>query len=522
MKIRKLELTHFGKFRDRTIRLGDGIQLFYGENEAGKTTIHTFIRCMLFGLERGRGRAAAHDTYSRYEPWDGPESYAGAMEFVCGGKTFRLERSFGKLARRAELICLDDGEQLSLEDGDLEMLLPGLDADSYLDTLYISQSGAVTGEKLSEKLKNYAANFSVSGDSQIDLTAAREMLRQKEKELDRQARKHLEERQRKREKTEQEAGYVWRDIHRLEEELDRVREGLELKRIREEKEQKERERRESETRMIDEMRPAKWRVHPLEVAGIILAVVILFALVPRPWNYLLSVVAALGGGIYVWNRMKVEKKHKKTPPELILEEITPEEELASREKLLWEQQHLEAEKKEKQIQYDNLQEELADLSELDDVYREQERQRAALSLAFQRLGDVALDMQGQVRLELNRAVSGMIGQMTGGRYDRLYLDEGARLVFLKEGRRIPADRVSRGTMEQAYLALRLAASDLLYEEPYPLILDDTFACYDDRRLARTLDWLCESREQILLFTCQNREAEVMRREGIPFSLVDLS
>ena len=52
--------------------------------------------------------------------------------------------------------------------------------------------------------------------------------------------------------------------------------------------------------------------------------------------------------------------------------------------------------------------------------------------------------------------------------------------------------------------------------PYPLILDDTFACYDDRRLARTLDWLCENREQILLFTCQNREAEVMRREGIPF------
>ena len=115
------------------------------------------------------------------------------------------------------------------------MLLPGLDADSYLDTLYTRSR---VGEKLSEKLKNHAANFSVSGDSQIDLTAAREMLRQKEKELDRQARKHLEERQRKREKTEQEAGYVWRDIHRLEEELDRVREGLELKRIREEKEQR--------------------------------------------------------------------------------------------------------------------------------------------------------------------------------------------------------------------------------------------------------------------------------------------
>ena len=72
--------------------------------------------------------------------------------------------------------------------------------------------------------------------------------------------------------------------------------------------------------MIDEMRRPSGGSIPSRVAGIILAVVILFALVPRPWNYLLSVVAALGGGIYVWNRMKVEKKHKKTPPELILEE----------------------------------------------------------------------------------------------------------------------------------------------------------------------------------------------------------
>ena len=62
MKIQKLELRHFGKFRDRTILLGDGIQLLYGENEAGKTTIHTFIKSMFFGMERGRGRAAAQSS----------------------------------------------------------------------------------------------------------------------------------------------------------------------------------------------------------------------------------------------------------------------------------------------------------------------------------------------------------------------------------------------------------------------------------------------------------------------------
>lgn len=511
MIIQKLELRHFGKFKDRTILLGDGIQLFYGENEAGKTTVHTFIKSMLFGMERGRGRAAAQDTFSRYEPWDESGVYGGAIEFACGGKSFRLERRFGRHDRRAELVCLDDGERLSLEDGDLEMILPGLEADSYEDTLYIRQSGAQTGQKLAAQLKNFAANYSVSGDTRIDLAAAQDMLREQEKELDRQARVHAQERQRRREKIEQEASYVWRDIHRLEEELERVREGLELKQIKEEKEKKEREK-----RMIDELRPERWRVHPLEVAGIILAVIVLFALIPRPWNFATSVVAALAGGIYIWNRMKVEKKRQKTAPELMLEEITPEEELASAEKLLWEQHHLEEEKKEKQIRYENFQEELEELGELDDIYKEQERKRAALALARERLSQVAQDMQTQVRRGLNEAVSGIIAGITGGRYTRLLVEEGAQPVFFQEGRRIPLSQVSRGTMEQAYLALRLAAADLLYEEEYPLILDDVFACYDDRRLANTLRWLAENRQQVLLFTCHRREEEILRDQAISF------
>ena len=86
MKIQKLELRHFGKFRGRTILLGDGIQLLGGENEAGKTTVHTFIKSMLFGMERGRGRAAAGDTFSRYEPWDGDGFYGGSHRVHLRGK----------------------------------------------------------------------------------------------------------------------------------------------------------------------------------------------------------------------------------------------------------------------------------------------------------------------------------------------------------------------------------------------------------------------------------------------------
>ena len=58
MKIIELYLKNFGKFHEKHIYIRDGVQVIYGENEFGKSTIHAFIRAMLFGLERGRGRAA--------------------------------------------------------------------------------------------------------------------------------------------------------------------------------------------------------------------------------------------------------------------------------------------------------------------------------------------------------------------------------------------------------------------------------------------------------------------------------
>ena len=44
------------------------------------------------------------------------------------------------------------------------------------------------------------------------------------------------------------------------------------------------------------------------------------------------------------------------------------------------------------------------------------------------------------------------------------------------------ERVSRGTIEQVYFALRMAAVDMLYEEPLPVIFDDAFACYDEKKI----------------------------------------
>ena len=66
MKILGLLLRNFGKFQNQKLRFESGINIIYGENESGKSTIHTFIKGMLFGIGRGRGRASVYDTYSIY------------------------------------------------------------------------------------------------------------------------------------------------------------------------------------------------------------------------------------------------------------------------------------------------------------------------------------------------------------------------------------------------------------------------------------------------------------------------
>lgn len=513
MKIRELGLKHFGKFSDRTIQIEDGINILYGENESGKSTLHTFIKSMFFGMERGRGRASVYDTFSVYEPWENPNYYSGSLKFESGGKTFRVDRNFDRYNKRAELICEDDGERLSVDDGDLEMVIGGLNSGNYENTISVGQLKVETGKPLAAEFKNYATNYYATGNSELDLGKALEHLKEKKKQLEREVKDSLLRKQAWREKMEQEASYVWRDVHRLEEEYVRITEEI---RHRIEKERAEEQENPENKRMIDELRPGKWRIHPVEILVFIGVVVLSFMVIAKPWNYLVSIILSLVCGIYVWNRMKVGKKQEKTLPEIILEEITPEEEKIPREKLLWEQAHIKEELREKQTQYANLKEQLEELDELSDDYREYDRRRQALRMAADKLNELSASLQKQLEQKLNGRMAEILTALTNGRYTKIMIEEGFHISVLKEGRRIPAEQLSRGTVEQVYFALRMAASEMLYEEEYPVILDDTFAYYDDARLKNTLKWLGENRDQALIFTCQKREEQLLDEMGIAY------
>ena len=79
----------------------------------------------------------------------------------------------------------------------------------------------------------------------------------------------------------------------------------------------------------------------------------------------------------------------------------------------------------------------------------------------------------------------------------------------------PVLALSQGTADQLYLAVRLAVCQLCLPERPPIFLDDALSAFDDRRLELALELLHElsGEQQILLFTCQKREGEIL--SGVP-------
>lgn len=508
MKLRELKLKNFGKFHDKDIQLQDGINVISGANESGKTTIHTFIKAMLFGMERGHGRASAKDTFSRYEPWEYGNYYSGELRFESNKKEFCVQRNFDKYSKSVKLYCETDGEELSPKDGDLEMLLDGLQESSYENTLCIGQLHAATNQVLAAELKNYATGYYMTGDSDIDVSAAREVLLDKKRAADREAREMLQAKERKRESLEQEAAHVWRDIHYMDSELEQVELELEY-----------RDADEPEPESVEEAPVSKWRIHPLEIIVIFGACVLLLCTLPRPWNSFVTAVLLVLDIIYIWNRMKVGKRTaEKTETE---DDPGEDEELISTEKLRWKREQYKGMRREKQTEYDNLQESLRELDEVSLDHWELDRKREALVLAMERLDMLTLEMQKQMEQILNRKASAIIETLTDGRYSRLTIDDSLQMHVWYEHRQIAIEQLSQGTLEQIYFALRMAVADLLYAEEYPVILDDTFAYYDDERLERALIWLAESGRQVLLFTCHKREEELLEKMHIPYTDIRL-
>ena len=100
------------------------VYLLTGFLESGKTTFYHFLKGMLYGMPRKRGRGAGKDSYARYEPWENPCSYGGTVWFKQAETKVRLYRNFARGQDGFEMVDLTRGRVLTEED--LESFLGGV------------------------------------------------------------------------------------------------------------------------------------------------------------------------------------------------------------------------------------------------------------------------------------------------------------------------------------------------------------------------------------------------------------
>ena len=632
MRILDLHIDGFGKFHDLSVSFDKDLNVVYGKNEAGKSTLHTFIRCMLFGLERGRGRAARADLYSKYEPWQNKAVYGGRMRVEKDGVIYRLERNFQKDQKAFVIVNETAGKEIEPTKGFMDFLLGGLTETAYNNTISIGQLKCVTEGGMVTELRNYIANMNTTGNLSLNITKATSYLKNRRKEFERQL--------------TPEAARTYTalltEIKNIEKEISAPEYENQLQTYQDLRSQVKNQLSEKQTeretllqkiakgrqaldgaQFTDEASIHAYQenarntyAHYKEVADaasrrgrsvlpVIMLVLAVFcalgagalgflssqtfdpvvfgtgALISVSTgvaHYTVGLICALSaaavfffavGLIFFMKNRSLKQELSMT--EKLLQEIFSRhlgdssisvEAMTAFESRMEEfvrlSQVLERSEQSVQEQASEINALQAKETDCDDAISRQQKAQwelekrldhlahckdqteslkqvlaendrireeiTAIDLALETMTELSATIRDSFGLYLNKTASELISGITGGIYDSMSVDESLNVFMNTRTRLVPVEQVSSGTMDQIYLALRLAAAKLIQPEGdyMPLIFDDSFVLYDEDRLHTALKWLKKAYPgQIIIFTCHQREAQMMTADQIAYHLVTM-
>ncbi len=161
MKIIEINIKSFGKLRDFVLKPGDGVNIIYGRNEAGKSTIMAFIKAIFYGLESGEKRR-------QYEPWSGGQP-AGSIEFEHEGVRYFLSRTFGETKGFDKVSLFDktNGETVPLSPGqEPGAKVFGINIKTFVSSVFIGQSG-IPVEGDNREIIDRLVNLTSAGDEHV-------------------------------------------------------------------------------------------------------------------------------------------------------------------------------------------------------------------------------------------------------------------------------------------------------------------------------------------------------------------
>lgn len=611
MRLLELHIDGFGKFHDRTISFNDGINIIYGKNEAGKSTLHTFIRGMLFGIERGRGRAAKNDLYTKYEPWENSGTYEGWLRLEKDGTIYRIERRFRKENKSLKIINETKGLEEDATPAFVSSLLDGLTETMYNNTISIGQLKSATEDGMVTELKNYIANMNTTGNISLNITKATAFLRNQKRALEaglipeasreftallaeirnveaeiagpeyenqlaayqnmrtqvkglidntQAQKKDLDEKLANGKKVLSDNGFTDRtSVDAMSSDAERLY--SEYNTLNGECNKKSRKILSGLTAVLGIAGLGAAAALGyfnltayLPVCGAAAAAAVIFFIISlvirqkdkeyhRMFDNTSSELGALlarhlGDSAVSEDAMNAFRARmgefsklcdmvaqSETEVRKFLEDLSNlQTKQAGCSEMIEKQQRTQWELEKKLEHLSNCKNKAKalkrTLAENDRIHDE----IVAIDLAQETMADLSSSIRDSFGLYLNKEASQYITGITGGIYDSMSIDENLNVFLNTKTKLVPLENVSSGTMDQVYLALRLAAAKLLQGSGsgFPLIFDDSFTQYDDERLKTALEWLASAYGgQIIIFTCHRREAQMLRARQVEFQLIEM-
>ena len=170
MKIKKIKINSYGKLKEKEINFKDGINLIYGQNEAGKSTLIKFITNSLYGISKNKKGKEVSD-FDKYKPWSG-EEFSGKLEYELDNKEkYEIYRDFSK---KNPKIFNENMEDISKEfnidknkGNEFFYEQTKIDEDLFLSTLAINQSEVKLENQAQNFLIQKIANLAQTGDDSI-------------------------------------------------------------------------------------------------------------------------------------------------------------------------------------------------------------------------------------------------------------------------------------------------------------------------------------------------------------------
>lgn len=191
MKIKELNLQAFGKFKNKKIEFKNGINIVFGENESGKSTLFKFIEGIFYGFAKNVNRRMNTEDFEKYKPWTGNE-YKGTITFEFKDE-FRIMRNFS--SNELSFYNLTIGENLeNIKELNLysKIKQPGAyifktDSEVFKNTFFIGQLNSKLSSNV-DGLKYAIENFTTSA-GKYSVVDAISILEKKKEELGRESKK---------------------------------------------------------------------------------------------------------------------------------------------------------------------------------------------------------------------------------------------------------------------------------------------------------------------------------------------